>query len=495
MTPRRPIFSRHPLLILAVLVLSSMGLQAAEGKRPNVLFAIADDWGWPHAGAYGYEWVKTPNFDRIAREGVLFKHAFTNNPKCTPCRASILTGRNSWQNEEGMVHFSLMPKKWPVYPDLLEADGYHIGLTGKGWGPGDFKSTGWTRNPAGPSYDKNKLEPPASGMGRNDYAANFEAFLTERKPGQPFCFWYGASEPHRGYEQGSGARAGKKPGAVNLPPYYPNSPVIRNDFLDYALEAEWFDQHLGRMIAKLEAAGELENTIIIVTSDHGAPFPRMKGHIYEDGFHIPLAVRFGSKVMAGRTVEDFINVRDFAPTILELCGTAVPESITGKSFAPVLLSDKDGYFDTDRNRMVIGKERHDVGRPNDAGYPVRAIRTPDWLYVRNYEPSAGPPETRRPATARRMMDRPSSFCSRTLIGTISSASANAPPRNFTISGGIRDVSRTSPPLKNTPRPSNRCVRRWNNRLPRTVIPACQAKATCLIPIRMSAAASIGSRLG
>jgi len=396
MIHRRLSLTRRPWLLLTILLLSSIGLRAAEGKRPNVLFAIADDWGWPHAGAYGCEWVKTPNFDRIAREGVLFKHAFTNNPKCTPCRGSILTGRNSWQNEEGMVHFSLMPKKWPVYPDLLEADGYHIGLTGKGWGPGDFKSTGWTRNPAGPSYDKIKNDPPAGGMGKNDYAANFETFLAARKPGQPFCFWYGASEPHRGYEQGSGARAGKKPGAVTLPPYYPNSPIIRNDFLDYALEAEWFDQHLGRMIAALEAAGELENTIIIVTSDHGAPFPRMKGHIYEDGFHIPLAVRFGSKVKAGRTLEDFINVRDFAPTIFELCGVTIPESISGKSFAPALLSDKDGWVDANRNRMIVGKERHDVGRPNDAGYPVRAIRTPEWLYVRNYESErwpAGNPET------------------------------------------------------------------------------------------------------
>ena len=383
------------LFLASLLLLCCAAARAETPKRPNLLFAIADDWGM-HAGAYGCDWVKTPAFDRVAREGVLFKNAFTNNPKCSPCRASLLTGRNTWQLEEAMVHFGLMPKKWPVYPDLLEAAGYHVGLTGKGWGPGDYKSTGWTRNPAGPAFDARKLVPPTRGIGKIDYAGNFEAFLATRNPGQPFCFWYGATEPHRDYEQGSGERAGKRPSDVKLPAYYPKSPVIQSDFCDYALEVEWFDQHLGKMLAQLEAAGELENTIVVVTSDHGAPFPRVKGQIYEDGFHIPLAIRWGAKVRSARVIEDFINVRDFAPTFLELCGLAIPGSITGRSFAPALLSEKSGWFDESRNRMVIGKERHDLGRPNDAGYPVRAIRTPEWLYVVNYEPDrwpAGNPET------------------------------------------------------------------------------------------------------
>jgi len=368
----------------------------AVAKQPNILFAIADDWGWPHAGAYGCDWVKTPHFDRIAKEGVLFKNAFTNNPKCSPSRASMLTGRNTWQLEEGMVHFSLMPKKWPVYPDLLENAGYHVGLTSKGWGPGDFKSTGWPHNPAGRNYDKIKLTPPTSSIKINDYSGNFSDFLTRRKENQPFCFWYGASEPHREYDRGSGERSGKNPASVTLPKYFPEDPAIRADYLDYALETEWFDSQLGKMIAALEAAGELENTIVIVTSDHGAPFPRIKGQIYEDGFHIPLAIRWGARIPKGRVLEDFINVRDFAPTFLELTGTAIPDSMTGKSFAPALLSEKSGWFDEKRNRIVIGKERHDLGRPNDEGYPVRALRTPEWLYVRNYEPArwpAGNPET------------------------------------------------------------------------------------------------------
>jgi hypothetical protein len=116
-------------------------LQAAQpDKRPNLLFIIFDDWGWKHAGAYGCTWVKTPNFERVAREGILFKHCFTSNPKCSPCRASILTGRNTWQLKEACCHFGLFPAGFALYPDLLEQAGYAVGLTGKGWGPGDFRA-------------------------------------------------------------------------------------------------------------------------------------------------------------------------------------------------------------------------------------------------------------------------------------------------------------------------------------------------------------------
>lgn len=390
MTPFRIPCAAFLLLIGAELV------AAADPPRPNVLFAIADDWGHGHAGIYGCKWVKTPAFDRVGREGVLFENCFTSNPKCSPCRASILTGRNSWQTEEACCHFGIFPNKWAVFPDLLEEEGYCIGLTGKGWGPGDYKAGGFARNPAGPSFDKRKVAAPQSGIGSNDYAGNFRDFLATRKNGQPFCFWYGASEPHRTYEVGSGVRAGKDPRLVDLPKFFPDSRAIRSDYLDYALEVEWFDSHLGRMLEILADTGELENTIVVVTSDHGEPFPRVKGQIYERGFHLPLAVRWGKRAKGGRTVSDFVNVRDFMPTFLEAAGAKVPESVTGRSFLPALASEKSGWIDPARNRMLVGKERHDLGRPDDLGYPVRALRTPEYLYVRNYEPDrwpAGNPET------------------------------------------------------------------------------------------------------
>jgi N-sulfoglucosamine sulfohydrolase len=384
------------ILIGAILFALAQPASAAEPARPNILFAIADDWGFGHAGAYGCKWVNVPAFDRLAKEGVLFNNCFTSNPKCSPCRASILTGRNSWQTEEACCHFGLFRAKWAVYPDVLEKEGYQVGFTGKGWGPGDWATGGFKRNPAGPEFSRLKAKPPTTGISPVDYASNFDAFLAKRMPGQPFCFWFGCHEPHRAYEEGSGVRSGKKLSDVTLPAYYPNSPTIRSDFLDYAVEVEWFDAHLGKMLKKLEDLGELDNTIVVMTSDHGEPFPRAKGQIYERGYHIPLAIRWGKVAKGGRVVDDFINVRDFAPTFLEAAGVAIPETVTGKSFVDVLKSSKSNWVDSTRNRMLIGKERHDVGRPNDLGYPVRAIRTPEYLYAKNYEPTRWPvgnPET------------------------------------------------------------------------------------------------------
>ncbi|MDR3636357.1 MAG: sulfatase [Isosphaeraceae bacterium] len=378
---------------------TSIAVNAAEGKRPNILLVIADDWSFGHAGAYGCKWINTPAFDRVAREGTLFSHAFTNNPKCSPCRASLLTGRNAWQLEEAMCHNGVFPAKWPVYPDLLEQAGYKVGHTGKGWGPGDFKAGGFKRNPAGPAYQSFKLKPPLEGLSSTDCARNFQSFLEERMPGQPFCFWVGGQEPHRPYEDGAGRRAGRDPAGVTLPAFYPDSNVIRSDILDYAREVEWFDANLGKILDQLAKIGELDDTLVLVTSDHGMPFPRVKGQVYEAGFHLPMAIRWGRRVKPGRVVGDFINIRDLAPTFLEAAGLKAPASMSGQSFLYALLSEKSGQIDPDRNRMMIGKERHDLGRPNDQGYPVRAIRTPEYLYIRNYEPDrwpAGNPETSYP---------------------------------------------------------------------------------------------------
>jgi arylsulfatase A-like enzyme len=388
---------KTPLLCLTVLgfLLAAPASPAAETSRPNLLFVIFDDWGWQHAGVYGCDWVKTPNFDRVAREGVLFKNAFTSNPKCSPCRASILTGRNTWQLEEAVCHNGIFPAKFVVYPDLLEEAGYAVGLTGKGWGPGDFQSAGRKRNPAGPAFNEFRSQPPTANIGKNDYARNFEAFLKQRPKDKPFCFWMGFTEPHRPYALDSGVRLGKKREDVKVPAYLPDTPVVRGDLADYAVEVEWADAHIGKALRSLETAGELENTVIVVTSDHGMPFPFVKGQIHEDGFHLPLAMRWGKGIKPGRVVEDFVNVRDFAPTWMELAGLKPHKQMTGKSLVSLLRSEKSGWIEN-REVMLVGKERHDIGRPHDWGYPVRALRTKDFLYVHNFHPERWPacdPET------------------------------------------------------------------------------------------------------
>ena len=364
-------------------------------RRPNILFAIADDAS--HMSAYGHRFVSTPNFDRVAADGVLFTAAFTTNPKCAPSRASILTGKHTWQLEDACCHFGIFPAKFRVYPDLLEAAGYHVGYTGKGWSPGDWRRGGFSRNPAGNEYNARTLTTPdGTRISTRDYAACFGDFLAARPDGAPFCFWYGGHEPHRPYSVGEGLRAGKSTDAVDLPTYWPDDEIVRGDVLDYANEVEWFDRQLGVIIERLDAAGELQNTLIVVTSDNGMPFPRVKGQMYDQDFRLPMAACWPGVVKAGRTVDDLISFTDLAPTFLEIAGVPVDPQIAGRSLVPVLRDRRSGRIDPERDHVVMGRERHDMGREGDVGYPVRCIRTEELLYVRNFKPElwpAGNPET------------------------------------------------------------------------------------------------------
>jgi uncharacterized sulfatase len=361
------------------------------GSRPNILFCISDDQSWLHAGAYGDKVVRTPSFDRIARQGVLFTHAFSAATSCTASRSAILTGQEIWRLEEGGLLMGTLQKKFNVYTDMLEAAGYHVGYVHKGWSPGSYKASGRDHNPAGSKkYSKRKIDLPGSGRKKTDYAGNFADFLADRTQGQPFCFWYGCEEPHRSYECGSGLSAGKKREDVVVPKSLPDAPEVRSDMLDYCLEIELYDEHLGRMIRLLEDIGELDNTLIVATSDNGMPFPRAKANLYDLGVRMPLAVRWANRVKGGRVVDDFVSLTDVAPTFLEAAGLAAPQEMTGRSFMDILLSDKFGRVDVRRDKVFSGNERTTWCRPNGEGYPSRAIRTYRWLYIRNYEPERWP---------------------------------------------------------------------------------------------------------
>lgn len=204
-----------------------------------------------------------PTFDRVASEGILFNNCFTSNPKCAPCRASITTGRNTWQLREGVQHYNPWPKGFVTYADILEENGYFVGYTGKGWGPGDYKSAGRKNNPAGKAYNKFFKKPPARYISNDDYSRNFiEYFMKERPAGKPFCFWLGFNEPHRPYEDGAGERGGKDLKSVEIPKYYPDHRIVRSDLADYAYECEHMDSHVKKVLDYLESVGELDNTLV-----------------------------------------------------------------------------------------------------------------------------------------------------------------------------------------------------------------------------------------
>ncbi|WP_257669228.1 sulfatase family protein [Parapedobacter tibetensis] len=351
-----------------------------EGAKqaPNILVLIADDWGYPNAGAYGDNVVQTPNFDRIAKQGVLFTNAFTT-PSCSPSRASLLTGQWPHQLEEGVHLKGFLNKEFPNYVELLAKQGYATGLSKKGWGPGKYQLGGYEHNPAGPTYP------------------NFETFFENKSTDQPFCFWFGSHDPHRPYEKDSGIKSGRSAADVQVPAFLPDNSVVRGDILDYYHEIERFDHDVGEILAILEAAGELDNTLIVVTGDNGMPFPRAKANLYDTGTHIPLAISWPARIKPAQLRADFVSFVDLAPTFLASAGIQVPDAMTGTNLLSLMTGGKDVVK---RDKMFVERERHAYVREGNVGYPSRGIRTKDFLYIRNFRSDrwpAGDPEigTRR----------------------------------------------------------------------------------------------------
>ena len=342
-------------------------------RRPDILIVVADDWSFPHAGVYGDKTVRTPAFDRMAAQGALFTNAYCASPSCTPSRAAMFTGQAIHRLGEGANLYGALPRELPLYVDLLESAGYAVGFTGKGWGPGDIRTDGRTRNPAGPEF------------------RSFDAFLKIVPPDRPFCFWYGSHEPHRPYALGAGAKLGLRPESVAVPAFLPDTPVVRGDLLDYYSEVMSFDLQLAGLLRTLDGYGRAERTLVVVTSDNGMPFPRGKAGVYDAGTRMPLAVRWPGRVTDGMNIDGFVGLCDVAPTFLEAAGVKPPPGMTGRSLIPLLA----GHAAEGRDRIFLERERHANVRKGDFGYPCRAIRTEHFLYIRNLRPDrwpAGDPE-------------------------------------------------------------------------------------------------------
>lgn len=403
---------KNKILLSSVLVWSSLPIVAGSAndnnkknnvERPNILFCLADDVSFPYFGAYGSSWVRTPNIDKLAASGILFMNAYTCNAKSGPSRSCIITGRNSWQLEAACNHFAFWPSEFKTFPEAMGENGYEVAMTGKGWAPGDpGTKNGKKRELTGKPYSNIKLTPATSAISNVDYAANFNHFIDVRDKSKPFFFWYGSLEPHRKYEYGSGVnKGGYQLTDINtVPAFWPDCEETRNDMLDFAFELEHFDTHLGQMVDKLEKEGLLDNTIIVVTADNGMPFPRIKGQAYHSSNHLPMVVYWPNGIKnPGIKNFDFVNFIDLAPTFLEVANISQDvtgmQPIEGKSLLSLIKSGKE-HFDSSRDHILIGKERHDIGRPNDEGYPIRGIVTERYLYVYNFEPGrwpSGNPET------------------------------------------------------------------------------------------------------
>jgi N-sulfoglucosamine sulfohydrolase len=406
------------LIVFHLLLLLFISLCQAEAvARPNVLFVFADDWG-RYASAYAAvdgktslnDVVKTPHMDRLAKEGVIFRNAFVTAPSCTPSRSSLLSGQYFYRTGRGAI---LQGASWdtsiPSFPLLMKDSGYHIGKTSKVWSPGTPPDA-----PIGGqdfAYQKGNLQnnfsenvtrlmsqgiplEAARGQLLDEVRGNFNDFRKANGESKPWFFWFGTTTTHRTWIKGSGKKLWNiEPDALKgkMPPFLPDVPEVREDIADYLGEVQAVDAYIGALVQVLEDAGELDRTLIVLSGDHGMPgVPYGKCNLYDHGTNVSLIARVpGGK--GSRVVDDFVNLMDLAPTFCEVAGEPPPAVMTGRSLWKLLRSDQSGQIDPERTFVVTGRERHVAGaREGNLPYPQRALRTKEFLYIRNFVSSRWP---------------------------------------------------------------------------------------------------------
>ncbi len=366
------------VLLPAALLLGFYRSSTPAPERPNIVLFLADDWSFPHAGVYGDPVVQTPNFDALAAGGMLYTNAYCASPSCSPSRASILTGRYPHQNGVMGNLWSDFTAGTPVYTTELEKAGYLVGYDQKGWAPGDWQSNGWAHNPAGREY------------------ADITAMLAEKTDDQPFCYWFGSHDPHREYTTNLGAWSGMEADSVVVPPIFPDLPCVRNDLLDYYAEVERFDRHIGEVVDLLRERGELANTLIIVTSDNGMPFPRAKANLYDAGTRVPFVAHWPARIPAGTVRHSYLNLASLAATFLAAAGTW--DTGSGPSLRRMpsefelgsVLAELEAVETPGAGHVFLERERHAQVRADSGSYAMRAIRTDSFLYIRNFFPDRWP---------------------------------------------------------------------------------------------------------
>ena len=413
--------STFPFSLIAMMVFLSCQSsdQTTDHRRPNILFAFADDMG-KYASCYAQvdgpnsinTLIQTPNIDRIARDGILFKNAFVNAPSCTPCRSSLLSGQHFYRTGLGAIlQGAIWNDSIPTYPLLLEEAGYHIGYTYKVWSPGTPRDAGYggieNRYQRAAKFNRFSqnvtlqmeedgfdLETAKDSLYK-EVADNFSDFLAARTADEPFCYWWGPTNVHRKWTYGSGKKMWSiEPDSLRgkMPGFLPDVDTVRTDFADYLGEIMAFDAGLGIILELLEAAGELDNTLIVVSGDHG--FPGMsngKCNLYDFGIQVPLVCRWPGVISPGRIVDDFVSIPDLAPTFLQAAGLSGQSQMTAKSLVPIFKSQSQGQIDPSRNFVIAGRERHvKLARAGALPYPQRAIRTDSFLFILNFEPDRYP---------------------------------------------------------------------------------------------------------
>lgn len=345
---------------IALLLTPFLSISQTNTGRPNFIIIIGDDIGWNDLGCYGNPTVKSPNIDILATEGIKFTNAYLTASSCSPSRCSIMAGRYPHNTGAAELHTPL-PVGMPTLSVELKKSGYYTASAGK-----------WHMGPS-PKTDFDLVVEKDNGTGGEN---QWLRVMKERPKNQPFFFWFASHDAHRPWQADSFATP-HDPARSVIPPYLVDAQGTRQDLASYYNEIQRLDYYVGEVKKELKTQGVLDNTLIIVMSDNGRPFPRSKTRVYDSGMKTPFVISWpeGKK---GRGLESnsLISVIDIAPTFLELAGVDIGPTFQGISFAKLMKNPSSEH------RQYVFSEHN----WHDYEAHERMVRTKHFLYVVNNRP-------------------------------------------------------------------------------------------------------------
>jgi N-sulfoglucosamine sulfohydrolase len=326
-------------------------------ERPNILWITSED-NSPYLGCYGDRQAHTPNIDRLASQGIRYRHAFANAPVCSTARTTLITGMHATSLGAHHHRSSMaIPQRFRLYPQHLRTAGYYCTNNVKT----DYNLA-----------DNRQVWDESSS----------QAHYKHRQPGQPFFAVFNLTASHESQvaPKSSNAQFRLSPDEIQLPPYHPDTPEIRRDWANYYDQVTQMDEQVGELLAELEQLRLAEETIVFYYSDHGGGLPRGKRNIHDSGTRVPLVIRFPSRwkqlspAEAGEWVDDVVSFVDLPATVFSLCDVPIPSNFEGVPFLGKQPARSRELAFLYRGRM---DERYDH---------LRAVRDARFRYVRNYSP-------------------------------------------------------------------------------------------------------------
>ncbi len=361
---------------LGLILLSSFVIpHSSFSAQPNILWFVVDDMS-ANFSCYGEKLIQTPAVDKLAAEGTKFTHAFVTAPVCSPCRSAMITGMyqttiGSHHHRSGRGEMKIhLPEGVVPVPTLFQKAGY-------------FTCIG-----SGVPQVKEGKKKKAGGLGKTDYNFDYDGTIYDShdwagRGEKPFFMQVqlsggkqrgGTDERAQALSRSAEQAFGKavQPADVTLPPYYPRDPVLLRDWAAYLDAVRFTDQHVGRVIARLEKEGLLENTLIIFMTDHGISHARGKQFLYDEGTHVPFIVR-GPGIAKDAVRDDLVMQIDMAALSLAAAGIPIPAKMQGRDLFAKDYQPRDAIFAA-RDRCDETIER------------LRSVRTDKFLYIRNFHP-------------------------------------------------------------------------------------------------------------